>query len=380
MRTLVYTDYVYARVGSRVYSERAFSLFLARVASELEGSTVVVGRLRAAGGGAHYEIGDGVEFVALPWYESLFSLAAVPALARSIAIAWRATGSVDRVWLLGPHPLILALAAFAVLRSKRVFLGVRQDFPAYVASRRPSSRFARLAATLLERAFRLMARRFPAIVVGPELARNYGHASELLEIPVSLVTADQIVDEATAAAKDYSGELTILSVGRVDTEKNPLLLADVLGRLQEREARWRLVVCGEGPLESALGSELARRGLADRSELAGYVPFDGGLIDRYRSAHVLLHSSWTEGLPQVLLEAFAAGLPVVASDVGGIAEALGEAVELVPAGDPEAAADAVKRISTDAEARAALVGAGLRYIRAHTLEAESARVARFLER
>jgi glycosyltransferase involved in cell wall biosynthesis len=361
-----------------VYSERAFSLFLARVAQELEGGTVVVGRLRSAGGGAHYEIGDGVEFVALPWYRSLFSLAAIPALARSLAIGWRAVGSVDRVWLLGPHPLILVLGAFAVLRRKRLFLGVRQDFPAYIASRRPGSRFARAVAVFLERAFRMMARRYPTIVVGPELARNYAGSAELLEIPVSLVEADQIVDESQALAKDYSGELTILSVGRVDTEKNPLLLADVLGRLRKRRDRWRLVVCGEGPLEAELEAELARRGLAADAELAGYVPFDGGLIDRYRSAHVLLHSSWTEGLPQVLLEAFAAGLPVVASDVGGIAEALGGAVSLVAAGDPEAAAAAAERVCADPELRRELITAGLDYIRAHTLEAESARGARFL--
>jgi glycosyltransferase involved in cell wall biosynthesis len=43
----------------------------------------------------------------------------------------------------------------------------------------------------------------------------------------------------------------------------------------------------------------------------------------YRSSHFLLHTSWTEGLPKVLIEAFAAVLPVVATDVGGIREAVG---------------------------------------------------------
>ena len=44
-RTLVYTDYTYHRVGGRVYSERAFSLFLARVAGALDGELTVIGRL-----------------------------------------------------------------------------------------------------------------------------------------------------------------------------------------------------------------------------------------------------------------------------------------------------------------------------------------------
>jgi len=132
-------------------------------------------------------------------------------------------------------------------------------------------------------------------------------------------------------------------------------------------------------MQDDLEAELRRRGVADRAQLAGYVPFDGGLAERYRAAHVLLHSSWTEGLPQVLLEAFAAGLPVVASDVGGIAEALGDAVVLVPAGDAAAAAAAVARVGDDPEHRAELIDRGLEYIREHTLEIEAARVAAFLE-
>ena len=53
--------------------------------------------------------------------------------------------------------------------------------------------------------------------------------------------------------------------------------------------------------------------MAERVDLRGYLPLDGGLLDLYRGADALLHVSWTEGVPQVLLEAFAAGLPVVAT-------------------------------------------------------------------
>lgn len=379
MKTLVYTDYKYRRVGDRVLSERAFSIFVANVAARMAGDVVVVGRLSPDGPGGHYEIGESVEFVPLPWYRSLVSPAAVGALLRSVFIGWRAVGAVDRVWLLGPHPLILVWGLFAIVRRRRLVLGVRQDFPTYIASRRPGRRLLAIAAGLLERAFRVLGRFCPVIVVGPELARNYSHSRELLEISVSLIGRTQIIDEQVALAKSYAGERTILSVGRLDAEKNPLLLAEVLARLLERRGEWRLEVCGEGPLAGELEADLRERGLSERSELVGYVPFDGGLVDRYRGAHVLLHSSWTEGLPQVLLEAFAAGLPVVASDVGGIAEALGDAVVLVPPGEPGRAADAIAAIVADDELRRALVVAGLDYIRQHTLEIETERVARFIE-
>jgi glycosyltransferase involved in cell wall biosynthesis len=379
LSTLVYTDYTYQRIGGRIYSERAFSLFLAQVATQLDGGVLLLGRLRPEAEDAHYGIGDATEFVPLPWYRSLVAPGAVPGLLRSRVACWRAVGSADRVWLLGPHPLILALAAFAFVRRRPLYLGVRQDFPAYIASRRRRSGLLRAAAVLLERSFRGLGRFCPVVAVGPELARNYSHSRALLEIPVSLVSADQIVDRETARASDYAGTKTILSVGRLDTEKNPLLLAEVLSRLVEAGGDWRLEVCGEGPLSAELAAELDRRGLAERAELAGYVPFDRGLIERYRAAHVLLHSSWTEGLPQVLLEAFAAGLPVVASDVGGIREALGGAVALVAAGDGAVAAARISAVAEDAPLREGLIDAGLDYIRRHTLEIESARVVRFLE-
>jgi glycosyltransferase involved in cell wall biosynthesis len=103
-----------------------------------------------------------------------------------------------------------------------------------------------------------------------------------------------------------------------------------------------------------------------------------GLLDLYRSSHVFLHVSWTEGLPQVLSEAFASALPVVATDVGGVAEAVGEAALLVRPGDAAAAADAVARVSSDAELRRRMVSAGLTYARGHTLQSELDRVAEFI--
>ena len=108
----------------------------------------------------------------------------------------------------------------------------------------------------------------------------------------------QIVTPEDALARSYDGELQVLNVGRLDPEKNPLLLADVLARLRENDPRWRLVVCGDGPLQDALAERLAALGLSEHADLRGYVTFDGGLLDAYRSSHAFLHVSWTEGFPR----------------------------------------------------------------------------------
>src|SRR5204863_2166727 len=138
--------------------------------------------------------------------------------------------------------------------------------------------------------------------------------------------------------------------------------------------RWRLVVCGEGPMQEALRERLRELGVNDRAELPGYVPLGGGLEEAYRDSHAFLHVSWTEGLPQVLLEAFAARLPVVATDVGGVGAVAGGAALLVPAGDATAAAEAVRRLAGDAELRERLVEAGVERVRQRTTEAERRRL------
>lgn len=378
MRLLVYTDYVYVRdADGNVWADRAFARFLDGIAKEID--VVIIGRLRPDQGRSHYALQAPSAFIPLPYYESLVQPSrTLPAAARSLRIFWRALADVDSVWVLGPTPLTTALAFLARVRGRRLFLGVRQDLPRYARSRHPRRRSIHVAADFLEATNRALARRNPIVVVGDELGRRYRSAPRRLELAVSLVSSKDVVDADEALARPYDGEIRVLSVGRLETEKNPLLLADVLGLLRARDPRYRLVICGEGPLEAALSDRLAERGLAEHAELLGYIPFDAGLLDVYRSSHIFLHASWTEGLPQVLFEAYASGLPVVATDTGGVAAAAKGCALLVRPGDAAAAADAVERLTTDAALRQRLVTAGLERASAHTYAAEQARLIRFL--
>jgi len=389
LRVAVYADNWYRPTPDGVYADRSLVLFIAGVAAAAE-HTILLGQLDPDLPRAHYRVPDHVEFVGLPPYPSMLSPGAPLAMLRSLRTFWRLLPQVDVVWLLGPHPLCLAFAALAALRRKRITLGVRQDFPTYVRTRHPGRRLVHLAGDLLEGSYRLLARRAPTVVVGPDLASNFSRARHLLPISVSLVRDSDIADPAEAASRAWNGERTVLSVGRLETEKNPLLLADVLARLTRNPAQaaeppasghggdWRFLICGEGPMEDELRGRLRELGVEERAELLGYLPIHGGLMDRYRSVNAFLHVSWTEGMPQVLLEAFAAGTPVVATAVGGVPEAAGDAALLIPPGDPDAAAAALGRIAADPELRRELVTKGIERVRGRTLEAESARVARFL--
>jgi glycosyltransferase involved in cell wall biosynthesis len=108
------------------------------------------------------------------------------------------------------------------------------------------------------------------------------------------------------------------------------------------------------------------------------VPLDRGLRDVYRRSHALLHVSWTEGLPQVLFEALAARLPVVAIAVGGVPAAAGGAALLIEPGDLVAAADGLARLVEAPRLRTQLTDAGPVRVSTRTLDAETRPVAAFL--
>jgi glycosyltransferase involved in cell wall biosynthesis len=347
MRLAVYCDYSYRVEEDNVYAELPFALFLRELASYCE-RLVVTGRLDPTPGRYPYSM-EGVEYVPLPHYASGAEISGVMrALPAGIMRFWRMLDDVDVVWVLGPNPpQALVFALLSTLRRRRLVLGVRQHLPQLIRHRHPGKRHLLLAALMLEGAFRLLSRVVPVVVVGPDLA--------------------------------YDGEeLRMLSVGRLDPEKNPLLLADVLAQAVRIDDRWRLEVCGDGSLMTELARRLEALGVADRALLHVYVPIDDGLWTLYRRSHALVHISLTEGVPQVLLEAFAARLPVVATSVGGVPELVRDCGLLVPPADAGAAVGALQRLASNAELRAELVDNASARVHEHTLHAECARLAAFL--
>jgi glycosyltransferase involved in cell wall biosynthesis len=122
------------------------------------------------------------------------------------------------------------------------------------------------------------------------------------------------------------------AAGRLSPEKGFEVLIEAAALLQQMDPQIGLVIFGEGPLRSQLAEKIARRGLAQTVVLAG---FRTNLEQYLPHFDVVALSSYTEGLPVALLEAFAARVPVVATAVGGVPEVVEDGVSgfLVPAGD-----------------------------------------------
>lgn len=375
-RLLVFEDSVYRRDAERAWTDQSFLWFALHLAERFP-SLEVLGRLDPEPGRSHYPLPDGVRLVPLPHYDSLAHPSAVPALLRSAWTAWAALGRADVAWVMGPNPMALLLVLLAPLRGARVVLGVRQDLPTYARHRHPGRRWTHRAADVLEAVWRRLARRHAVVAVGPELRQAYDRSPHAVELGISLVPLAQL--DAPATRGSYDGPLQVVSVGRLEAEKNPLLLADVLALLRAHDDRWHLVVCGEGPMRAELQARLDALGLTPFAELRGYVPIDGGLRETYLASHALLHVSWTEGVPQVLFEAWAAGLPVVATDVGGVRAVADGAALLLPAGDAAAAAEALRTVADDPVSRAQLVAAGRARAADNTMEGALGRLAELLQ-
>ena len=147
-------------------------------------------------------------------------------------------------------------------------------------------------------------------------------------------------------------EAVILSVGRLSYEKGHADLVRAAAALKAASGapRFRVVVVGDGPERESLAGLAARLGIREQITFAG---FQRDTRPYYALATMVAVPSHSEGSPNVVLEAMAAGLPIVANRVGGVPEILEHGVTgiMVPARNPDALAEAMLRILSDPELR-----------------------------
>jgi glycosyltransferase involved in cell wall biosynthesis len=186
------------------------------------------------------------------------------------------------------------------------------------------------------------------------LARRYALA------PSTMHVAAPGVDPADLATGTAGGG-ALLCVGAVSPHKGHDVLIGALAALADRA--WRCAVVGpldrDAEFVARLRRQAAAGGIDERIDFTG--PRAGTDLDRaYAGADALVLASRAETYGMVVTEALARGLPVLASDVGGVPEALGHTADgrrpglLVPPGDPDALADAVGSWLGRADLRARL--------------------------
>jgi colanic acid/amylovoran biosynthesis glycosyltransferase len=162
-----------------------------------------------------------------------------------------------------------------------------------------------------------------------------------------------------------TGPFTILAVGTLHEVKGQSYLVEACRLLRDEGVDVACNVVGDGPDRAALTRQIAQAGLEDRVQLLGRLN-RADVSDLLRRAHVLAAPSVPtrhgkrEGIPVVLMEAMASGLPVVASRISGIPELVEDGVSglLVQPRDARALADALARLESDPGLRRRLAEAG----------------------
>jgi glycosyltransferase involved in cell wall biosynthesis len=197
-----------------------------------------------------------------------------------------------------------------------------------------------------------MAHRADAIVCVSESERNLALSARIAP-PEKLHVIHNGVRDVPLRAQPDAAPPRIVSLARLEPPKDPFTLLHALASL--RSLDWQLDFIGGGPLEPETRALADRLGIASRIQWLGYQPDPAPLLAR---AQVFALSSRSEGFPRSVLEAMRAGLPVVASSVGGVPEAVsdGSTGFLVPPGDPAAFARALDAVLRD-PAKRKLMGA-----------------------
>jgi len=203
------------------------------------------------------------------------------------------------------------------------------------------------------------------------LAERYVRTFRLPRRKVIVIPND--IDVARFAGRRHDNAAkrppTILFVGRLSVPKGSSLLAPIFKRVAAELPDVRLVIAGGGPEEAKVLAQLGREIEEERVEPLGYLPNDH-VPTLMREADILLMPSLTEGFPRLLLEAMAAGLPFVASDVGGIPEVVGHEARgrLVRAGDVEGYARETLVLLRNPDQRTRLAEEGARHVRRYDVK------------
>lgn len=202
-----------------------------------------------------------------------------------------------------------------------------------------------------------------------DVGRNVPYLVAQADVPphkVRLIYAALALDVQEPAAPRFCPPFRLVAVGRFVPKKGFAVLLQAVQVLRQQGLDLRLCLAGSGPLERALKQQCRDLGLDSVVEFPGFVPHDR-VPEFLRGADVFVMSSVVvgeggdrDGIPNVILEAMAHGLPVVGTDVSGIGEVVrdGETGVLVPPEDPVALAEGIARLCAEPATALALARAG----------------------
>lgn len=219
----------------------------------------------------------------------------------------------------------------------------------------------------------------PAMVNGSGLRRLYSpENTKIKEIRTSTISMNEIEEPKN---KLRNKSVKLLFVGYLRHEKGLEYLLKAVKYLRDLGMDLELSLVGDGDNREELENLTKKLHIEDLVRFKGYISFGDQLLNMYRESDIFVLSSISEGTPRVLIEAMSKGLPVIATDVGGIPYTIKDGYNglLVPPKDSEAIAKSILRIYKNENMRSKLIDNGLSFAKENTLECHVEQVYKFIQ-
>ncbi len=198
--------------------------------------------------------------------------------------------------------------------------------------------------------------------VRDELVRHYRLGGHKPVVVPNGVDSEAFAPLPVPRGPAAGGRRTVLYVGRLGYRKGLSRLLDAMALLADR-ADWRLALAGEGPLRDRLESQAQRLGIAERVDFLGFLD-RSALLEALHDAALLVNPADYESGPLTLLEAMAAGTPVVTTPTGLVGDLEVPAPLLVTAPEPAALSRTIAAVLDDPNAAASRARAARRLVEA----------------
>jgi glycosyltransferase involved in cell wall biosynthesis len=272
-------------------------------------------------------------------------LSALAMLPRTAAILWKAIGAARFVhsgvagW---PIPEAWILVPLLALRKRPLYLNVESAFWRLVPGDRPTLR-RRLRAWVCERLNRACVERSDLATFTHEgyrrsLMRRHperGHVGEASWIDDADVLSAADAHAAAERRRHRSSPLRLVFAGRLTREKGVELLLSAAAQAARGGASFQLELFGDGPLADECAETIRTQGLAASARMRGTLPYGAHFFAALREFDALLVPTLSDEQPRIVFDAYAQGLPVVASRTDGLAQCVLDGVtgRLVARGD-----------------------------------------------
>jgi glycosyltransferase involved in cell wall biosynthesis len=329
--------------------------------------------------------------IMLPPYDSLASsIARLPRVMVQFLRYVQQSSEVQAVLIRTPTICGLALAELSRILGKQVFFYVGGNVETAAAPVIQGGLWQpgwRKVAQLINGLLRFSARGLVVFAVGREMTEKFGKKLPFIPQPLEIINVPNPMYGSNwlyPRLDSYAGGMVkLLRVGQLVPTKGLEILLQSVAILIRKGLPVQLEIAGDGDQDyyQSLLNLTAKLGLSPYVKFLGTMDHKR-IMGLYRQAHIQVVSSLGEGVPRVIMEGWAASLPLVTTAVGGIPGIVRHESNglLVPPGDAAALAAAIERIISDGELRRRLIRHGFACARENSREKQAQQIAEIIKR